>query len=173
MIRTWTIKCSPGGTKGPLWDAIRSVRERVFLQEQQIPPEEEWDSLDSEPRVLHLAAVNADGSALGVARVYFDPLAPTADGGTAPAWRIGRMAVLPESRGLGIGLALLQRGLDEGARRWSDFAAPQPASSIPRAILSAQCHAIPFYEKAGFVAFGEEFNDAGIPHRWMERPLTP
>lgn len=73
---------------------------------------------------------------------------------------IGRMAVLKDWRGRGVGRALLQTLLDLAVRQ-----------GLPRVTLSAQTHALGFYERAGFHVVGEPFMDAGIPHRKMVRDL--
>ena len=120
---------------------LSEIRTAVFIQEQHVPPELEWDGLDH--AALHLLACNADGEALGCARIL--------SGGV-----IGRMAVLAPWRGSGVGMALLCKALQVCRERgWRDIR------------LSAQIHAIPFYEKAGFVVCSEAYLDAGIPHRDM------
>ncbi len=119
--------------------AIAHIRRVVFIQEQEVPEEMEWDGLDDE--AIHLLA-EFDGVAVGCARVL-------ADG------HIGRMAVLEPWRQRGVGSALLkdaQSVCEElGQAAW----------------LDAQVQAIPFYERHGFIAEGEVFMDAGIPHRRM------
>ncbi len=125
--------------------ALRSVRDAVFIVEQRIAPQDEWDDLDDASR--HVLAVDAAGQAIGCARL-------------TPQRRIGRMAVLAAWRGHGVGMALLQHLVAEArALDWDEVQ------------LSAQTHALPFYERAGFVAFGDLYQDAGIPHRMMRLPL--
>lgn len=128
-------------------DALCAVREQVFVIEQHVPIEEEIDALD--PLSRHVIARDADGNAIGTARL-------------TPKHTIGRMAVLREWRGRQVGAALL-RTLVEQAR----------ALGWPEVELHAQTHAIGFYEKAGFVAEGEEFLDCDIPHRVMRLALAP
>jgi predicted GNAT family N-acyltransferase len=124
---------------------LRAVREAVFVQEQQVPVELEWDALD--PLCFHVLAVDADGLPVGTARL-------------TPERRIGRMAVLAPFRGCGIGEAMLAALLDEARRRrW------------PEVTLHAQLHALPFYARAGFVPAGPAFVEAGIGHREMRRRL--
>jgi predicted GNAT family N-acyltransferase len=125
--------------------AIRAIRETVFIREQAVPEELEWDGLD--PSCAHVLAWNDHGEAIGTARMQ--------ENGT-----IGRMAVLKGWRGRGVGLALLQTLLDLAAKQ-----------GLTRVTLSAQTHAVVFYERAGFRAIGEPFMDAGIPHRKMVREL--
>ena len=125
--------------------AIRAIRETVFIHEQGVPVELEWDGLDS--ACAHVLAWNNRGEAIGTARMQ--------QNGT-----IGRMAVLKDWRGRGVGRALLQTLLDLATRR-----------GLSRVTLSAQIHALGFYERAGFDVVGEPFIDAGIPHRKMVKEL--
>ena len=125
--------------------AIRAIRETVFIHEQGVPVELEWDGLDS--ACAHVLAWNNRGEAIGTARMQ--------QNGT-----IGRMAVLKDWRGRGVGRALLRTVLDLAPRR-----------GLPRVTLSAQTHALGFYERAGFDVVGEPFIDAGIPHRKMVKEL--
>jgi len=122
-------------------EALRQVREAVFVKEQQVPLELEWDGLDAES--LHLLAEDDRGNPIGTARLL-------------PDGHIGRMAVLKSWRGLGVGTALLHALMEEGQKR-----------GFGKLALNAQVSAIPFYERAGFRAKGEVFDDAGIPHRRM------
>ena len=125
-------------------ELIFGIRKTVFVVEQSVPEDIELDELD--PDAQHVLAF-IDGVPVGTGRI-------TSQG------RIGRMAVLSEYRGHGVGreilLALVEMGRNYG---------------IDRLCLSAQCHAIPFYERMGFVAQGDIYEEAGIPHRWMEQPL--
>lgn len=122
-------------------DLIYGIRKTVFIVEQSVPEEIEVDEYDAAAR--HVLAF-LDGRAVGTGRI-------TADG------RIGRMAVLADCRGCGVGRAILDALIDTGRR-----------AGAPRLFLSAQCHAIPFYEKSGFVASGPVYQEAGIDHRHME-----
>ena len=124
---------------------IRPVRETVFIHEQAVPEELEWDGLD--PQCAHVLAWNDQGDAIGTARMQ-------------PNGTIGRMAVLKDWRGRGAGRALLEALLDCAVRQ-----------GLTRVTLSAQTHAIGFYERAGFHVVGELFIDAGIPHRKMVKEL--
>jgi predicted GNAT family N-acyltransferase len=125
--------------------AIRAIRETVFIVEQAVPEGLEWDGLD--PRCVHVLAWDDRGEAIGTARMQVN--------GT-----IGRMAVLKDRRGCGVGRALLQTLLDLAERQ-----------GLSRVTLSAQIHALGFYERAGFHVVGEPFMDAEIPHRKMVRDL--
>lgn len=127
--------------------AIRSVREPVFLVEQQVPPELEWDALDASSQ--HVLARDLEGRAIGTGRL-------------TPEHRIGRMAVLEDWRGRGVGQAMLYRLLDAARDR-----------GYPAIELHAQTHAMPFYARAGFEPCGEEYMEAGIPHRTMKMSLAP
>lgn len=124
---------------------LRAVREPVFVIEQQVPVEEEWDELD--PLCLHVIARDAAQRPIGTGRL-------------TPERKIGRMAVLAEWRGLGVGAALLE-ALVEAAR----------SRGWPEVTLHAQTHALAFYAAQGFEAFGDTFMEAGIPHRKMRKRL--
>ncbi len=120
---------------------IRGIRELVFVREQGVPEELEWDGLD--PACLHILAWSDSDDAIGTARLQ-------------PDGKIGRMAVLKEWRGRGVGRAMLQALLKAAIER-----------GLPKVELAAQTQAIGFYEREGFRAIGEVFMDAGIPHRKM------
>ena len=128
--------------------ACHALRRTVFIEEQGVPEAEELD--DQDDRAIHLLAWQ-DGRAVGSARILLD-------GDTG---KIGRVCVLPEARGRGLGAALIRAALD--------VLRVQPG--IGRAKLGSQTHAIGFYEKLGFAAFGPVYDDAGIPHRDMIRDL--
>ena len=124
--------------------ALRKIREAVFVHEQQVPKTLEWDGMDA--RCLHVLA-EIDGEPAGTGRLL-------------PDGQIGRMAVLRELRGRGIGSAMLLQ-LIELAR----------AGGMRLLILHAQIHAVPFYRRFGFAVQGETFVEAGIPHTRMTRVL--
>jgi predicted GNAT family N-acyltransferase len=121
------------------------IRRRVFQEEQGVPEAEEFDA-DDELATHVLAAMEAD--AVGTGRIVF----------RSDHAKIGRMAVLHAWRRRGVGRALLRKLLHIAAER-----------KVERIVLHAQVQAIPFYEASGFVVVGEEFEEAGIPHRKMER----
>lgn len=125
--------------------ALRHVREQVFIIEQQCPEDEEWDALD-EPSV-HVLARDPDGHPIGTGRL-------------TPEHKIGRMAVLAAWRGRGVGDAILHRLLEQ--------ARAQRRAAVE---MHAQTHAIPFYARFGFVAYGDEFLECDIPHRMMRLEL--
>ncbi len=124
--------------------ALRVVREQVFVREQAVPIELEWDEFDA--LCQHVVAEVA-GQAIGTGRLL-------------PDGHIGRMAVLQTWRGRGVGSALLDALLRLARDR-----------GIPRVRLNAQSRAVAFYRRHGFVAEGEEFIEAGIPHRSMWREV--
>lgn len=125
---------------------LMAVREVVFIIEQEVPVELEWDGLDAAAQ--HLLALNAAGEAIGCARLL-------ADGS------IGRMAVLKPWRGLGVGAVLLNAAI-----------AYYQQQARPVITLSAQVHAIAFYEKFGFKVCSEAYMDAGILHKDMQRVMA-
>jgi len=117
----------------------------VFVQEQGVPVELEWDELD--PHCHHVLARDAEGVAIGTGRL-------------TPEHRIGRMAVLPEWRGRGVGDALLDALIQLArAQGWQDIG------------LHAQASAITFYARHGFLPQGARFTEAGIEHQTMRRLL--
>ena len=128
-------------------EACLRLRWTVFVEEQNVPPSLEVDEQDSSGAVHALALL--DGVPAGTGRfVFVDP-------GLA---RIGRMAVVKDVRGRGVGAALL-RFLEDQARR----------RGARRFTLNAQVPVRRFYEKAGYRAVGNVFDDAGIPHVRMDR----
>ncbi len=131
---------------------LRATREAVFMREQHMPADLEWDGLDEACR--HALAVSAQGSAIGCGRI----VPPS---GREPA-RIGRLAVLQEWRGRMVGTALLEALLDYASSK-----------HYPEVVVHAQVQAEPFYRRFGFTPEGEEFLDAGIPHVRMRLVLLP
>ena len=131
------------------------VRFRVFVDEQGVPADEEIDGYDATPsgsRALHLLA-RADGVTAGTARLLLDTPA------SGPA-HLGRVAVLAEWRRHGVGGVLMRRLHDEArARRYRSIE------------ISAQVHAIPFYERLGYLVEGPVYLEAGIEHRAMRFAL--
>ncbi|WP_318515114.1 GNAT family N-acetyltransferase [Photobacterium leiognathi] len=124
---------------------IRTVREQVFIQEQQIDPEIEFDDLDSE--AVHVLVMDGE-QPLGTGRIL-------ADG------HIGRIAIMKAARGQGLGAKVVQ-ALVEYAQQ----------QGYPRVDLGAQTHAVDFYRKLGFMPYGHEFMEANIPHQAMEQMLA-
>ncbi len=130
--------------------AIRAVRREVFVLEQGVSEPEEWDGLD--PGCVHLLAVGEGGEPIGTARLVVE----------GSEGRVGRMAVLASHRRRGVGGRLLGELLDIAREK-----------GLRRLALGAQLHAIPFYERHGFVAMGPVFLDAAIEHRKMCLELYP
>lgn len=130
-----------------------AVRTRVFVEEQGVPVEEEVDAYDVDPET-NRSAVHVigrlDGSAVATARLLLDT-----HEGEFP--HIGRVAVLPEHRGKHFGVAVME-ALHAEAR----------ARGYTGVTLSAQLHAVGFYEALGYVARGPVYLDAGIEHRAMD-----
>jgi len=125
---------------------LEAVRERVFIQEQSVPVADEWDDFDATS--FHVLARDGAGNAIGTGRL-------------TPERMIGRMAVLADWRGRGVGETMLERLIEQArSHAWEEVA------------LNAQVVAIPFYERAGFAAEGPEFLDAGIVHRLMRKKLS-
>ena len=129
--------------------ALRAVREAVFIREQGVPVELEWDEFDAD--CIHLIAVDAAENAIGTARL----LQQGENGG------IGRMAVLKEWRGKGVGDALMRHLMKEAA-----------ALEIQQLTLNAQAYAVGFYARFGFAPMGNQFLEAGIPHVKMALRLA-
>jgi predicted GNAT family N-acyltransferase len=122
---------------------LSAVRTAVFVVEQQVPEELEWDGIDE--KCDHVLARAPDGIAIGSGRLL-------------PDGHIGRMAVLASWRGHGVGGALLQALITLAQER-----------GFHKLELHAQTHALGFYERYGFRAEGAEFIEAGIPHFRMVR----
>ena len=125
------------------------IRIEVFVKEQGVPSHIEMDSAD--PDCTHAIAFDRDGHAIGTARLM-------------PDGRIGRMAVLQNRRGQGVGGALLQALLEHATRL-----------GLSRVYLHAQCQACGFYVRHGFRSEGQEYLEADIPHQTMvlELPDIP
>jgi predicted GNAT family N-acyltransferase len=132
------------------WDEAcleaRRIRALVFVREQGVPLELEWDGRD--PDCEHALAYAADGSAVATGRLL-------------PDGHIGRMAVLKHWRGQGAGALVLQ-ALSEQARH----------RGHANVRLNAQTYAAGFYRRFGFEPAGPEFVEAGIPHVPMQRDFS-
>ena len=133
------------GDWGSLREDAQKVRVEVFVIEQNVPVELEWDEGDEVS--THAVAYDEQGQ-------------PVATGRLLPDGPIGRMAVSQSLRGKGIGkqvlVALLEHARQDGHEEL---------------VLHAQTHAVPFYEQQGFIVEGEEFIEADMPHRLMRRRL--
>ncbi|MEP7301262.1 MAG: YbgC/FadM family acyl-CoA thioesterase, partial [Caldimonas sp.] len=137
------------GPWGELGQDARAIRTEVFIAEQKIPAEMEWD--DADDSATHAVAYNRLGRALATGRMLEH---------VPGVAKIGRMAVLASSRHSGVGRAVLD-GLLDAARGRGER----------EAVLHAQLSAAPFYQRAGFVRRGPEFDEAGIAHIEMLRTL--
>ena len=119
---------------------LRQVRTVVFIHEQLVTPEFEWDDIDSS--AVHLLAMH-ENKAIGCLRIINYA-------------KIGRMAVLKPWRGLGVGKMLLNEAIEICRQHGST-----------QIVLSAQTHAIHFYQQAGFQITSGEYTDVHIPHMDM------
>lgn len=124
--------------------ACHAIRRAVFIDEQGVSDDEEWDDLDRD--AIHLL-IRDDTRAAATARLLKDD---------AQTGRIGRICVMPEWRGRGLGADLVRFGLEYFQ-----------ANGMRRVVLGAQVQAEEFYRKLGFEPFGPVYDDAGIPHRDM------
>lgn len=129
------------------WSTCRrdaeEIRYEVFVIEQKVPVELEWDEMDAQS--VHAVVYDENNKAIATGRLL-------------PDGHIGRMAVRETARGKGVGGRILE-ALMAVAQKRGDRAV----------ILNAQMHAEPFYRRFGFVREGDEFKDAGIPHIVMRR----
>ncbi len=128
----------------PEFESCFQIRRIVFVEEQNVPLDEERDAYDEIAR--HFLATG-DGVAAGTARVTLKDHGATA--------KISRVAVLRSARGLGIGAALMKHIENTVTAR--------------QFLLDAQTHALPFYRQLGYAAHGDEFIEAGIAHRHMQK----
>lgn len=120
---------------------LRAVREPVFVIEQFVTPEFEWD--DQDASATHVLALSAGNEPIGCARIVGN--------------KVGRMAVLKHWRGLGVGRAILEKAVF--------FCKQRGEKSVK---LSAQTQAIGFYTNAGFMVISEQYQDLHIPHVDMQ-----
>ncbi|MBJ9704584.1 GNAT family N-acetyltransferase [Acinetobacter calcoaceticus] len=131
------------------WEQLKKdaklIREQVFIQEQGIASEDEWDDLDA--TVLHF--------------IVYDREQPIATARLLPQHSVGRVAVLMPYRKQGIGKILMQHIIDYARQQ-----------NLPYLKLSAQTYVTAFYEALGFVVQGEEYLDCGIPHIDMTLELN-
>lgn len=127
-------------------DELRYLRTTVFVEEQQIPPDIEFDELDS--ACHHVLARDGSTQAIGTGRL-------TPDG------RIGRLAVLPQWRRQGVGRSLLQALIEKAA-----------TLALTSVTLHAQVSAVGFYQRQGFINDGDVYRKAGIAHQPMRLILA-
>ena len=136
-----------------------ALRRRVFIEEQHVPEEIELDADDA--RAVHALALEGASPASPASPAH--PERPVGCGrmlAHGDYVKIGRMAVLVERRGIGVGRRVLEFLIEHARQR-----------GFRRAVLDAQVHAEGFYLKQGFIPVGEVFEEAGIMHRRMEREL--
>jgi predicted GNAT family N-acyltransferase len=122
---------------------LKNIREKVFIQEQKVTHQLEWDGMDE--KAIHFLVFN-DKAAIGCARAIV----------IKDHMQLGRMAVLKEYRGQGIGSALIEKAMTTAK-----------LNQLSAIYISAQCHAIDFYKKFGFEVTSDIYLDAEIPHRDM------
>ena len=122
---------------------LKNIREKVFIQEQKVTPQLEWDGMDE--KAIHFLVFN-DKAAIGCARAIV----------IKDHMQLGRMAVLKEYRGQGIGSALIEKAMTTAK-----------LNQLSAIYISAQCHAINFYKKFGFEVTSDIYLNAEIPHRDM------
>ena len=122
---------------------LKNIREKVFIQEQKVTPQLEWDGMDE--KAIHFLVFN-DNAAIGCARAIV----------IKDHMQLGRMAVLKEYRGQGIGSALIEKAMTTAK-----------LNQLSAIYISAQCHAIDFYKKFCFEVTSDIYLDAEIPHRDM------
>lgn len=125
---------------------LKQIRTEVFVKEQNVPEELEWD--DDDQTCVHVLAMY-NKQAIGTARLL-------------TSGQIGRMAVLADHRHNGVGTALLQRLLVIAGE-----------NKLTAVFMNAQVDAIDFYRKSGFIEQGEVFNEASIPHKRMVKSTQP
>ncbi len=143
-LRKFNIREADWETDGK---QLSNIRRLVFIVEQEVPQEEEWDGRDEES--WHWIATDSSDVPIGTARLL-------------PDGQIGRMAVLSQHRKHGVGAALLEQAVEKARHL-----------GFEQVYLNAQTHALGFYERCGFVPEGDEFMEAGIPHMRMTQDLSP
>lgn len=126
---------------------LHEIRYQVFVEEQKVPESKEWDQQDTQATHFLLSS---DAEAIGCARIIID----------GQAIKIGRVAILPQYRGIGAGYFLMNF--------IRDYAEEKGFASM---ILEAQTQAYHFYRQCGYDAQGTPFNDCDIPHILMQRDV--
>jgi predicted GNAT family N-acyltransferase len=134
------------GNWGVLRSDARKIRKTVFMAEQGVPRELEWDGQDANSR--HVVAYGPDAEAIGTGRLLL------------PDGHAGRLAVVPAWRGKGVGRALVERLLEEAR-----------VTAQSRLVLHSQVAAAGFYRRFVFLDEGDVFMEAALPHIRMSRPL--
>lgn len=146
------MKITPVQSKSD-WETARAIRKHVFIEEQECPPEEEWDGHDDTSR--HVLGW-VEGEAVATARWRTVPHDEDI------VAKLERFAVLPEYRGEGYGTQLVQAVLEDARRAgFSTF------------VVHAQSHLEAWYEEFGFASTGRRFEEAGLPHVEMRKETPP
>jgi len=127
-------------------DALQAVRRSVFIEEQRIPESDEWDDID--PVARHVLVVTKNRDPIGTGRLE-------------PTGKIGRVAVLPQYRGTGIGRLIMHHLVNHATEL-----------GFTKVYLHAQTAAEGFYARLGFRAAGPVFDECGIPHVRMSLGIT-
>ena len=128
-------------------ESLTMIREKVFIEEQKVTSQLEWDGMDEE--AIHFLAFKNE-KAIGCARAFV----------IENYMQLGRMAVLKEYRGEGVGTALIEKAITTAK-----------LNQLSAIYISAQCQAIDFYKKFGFEITSDIYLDAEIPHRDMKLEL--
>lgn len=123
---------------------IQDVRTSVFIDEQNVSSDEEWDDFDAHMDTQHIVALDQESQL------------PVATARVLDSGKIGRVAVLKDYRGKGIGQDITRKAIELALQK-----------NTQKIYLEAQTHALSFYEALGFTAYGELFMDAGIEHQRM------
>ncbi len=131
-------------------DAAFALRREVFVGEQGVPADAELDAADAD--AVHLVAVDEDGTVQATCRVLADGVG---------VMRVGRLCVRATARRQGLGAALLAEAEREARAAGADVL-----------VMNAQTHALALYESLGYEPCGQRFDEVGIEHLAMEKPLV-
>lgn len=124
----------------------KEIRQKVFMDEQGF--QNEFDEIDA--TAAHIVLFDGSNMPIATCRVFWDA--------AMDSYILGRLAVVKEYRGQNIGSALIEEA--------EKYVYQKGGSSI---CLHAQCRAAAFYEKSGFIQFGDIEDDEGVPHIWMKK----
>jgi len=132
----------------PAYQEARNIREKVFIIEQKVPVEDEYDEFEESSR--HFIAYLDDDEAVGTARWRF----------TEKGAKLERFAVLAEHRGNGVGGELVKAVLED--------ISGHPDAAGKKRYLHSQVDAVNLYARKGFKPQGDQFDECGIMHYYME-----